>query len=93
MGNTGDIEVLKRRALFLSNRSLLELEVVLMEALRKEMPERVTCEDCEWLGELVRILEMDDYALLDTIMGTAELGGDYDPDIINLLQSYLPGRL
>jgi succinate dehydrogenase flavin-adding protein (antitoxin of CptAB toxin-antitoxin module) len=93
MAEAGDLEFYKRRAVFLSHRSLLELELVLMEALRKELPARVTSDDGEWLKELVQVLELDDYALLDAIMGTTELDKEYDPKIIDLLQSYLPGRI
>ena len=92
MGESGDLEYYKRRAVFLSHRSLLELELVLMEALRKELPARVTSDDEDWLKELVQVLELDDYALLDAIMGTTDLDADFDPRIIDLLQSYLPGR-
>jgi len=92
MAETGDLEYYKRRAVFLSHRSLLELELVLMEALRKELPARVTNDDEDWLRELVQVLEMDDYALLDTILGKSELEECYNSKIISLLQSYLPGR-
>ena len=92
MSSEEDLEFLKRRAQFLSQRSLLELELVLMEALRKELPGRIEVEDEKWLRELVKILELDDYLLLDAVLGNYELGVDFDPEIIETLQSYLPGR-
>jgi succinate dehydrogenase flavin-adding protein (antitoxin of CptAB toxin-antitoxin module) len=93
MSDPEELELLSRRAVTLSHRSLLELEIVIMEALRKELPRRVEERDMDWVKELVRVLELDDFLLLDAIMGTSPLGADYDEEVMTILQSYLPGRI
>ena len=87
-----DYEALKHRAHFLSRRSLLELEIVINDVLDHELPRREEEGDFEWIRELVRILEMDDYALLDAILGVSNLGPEFDDEVLKTLQAYLPGK-
>jgi succinate dehydrogenase flavin-adding protein (antitoxin of CptAB toxin-antitoxin module) len=91
MATSGDLEYLQRRAKWLGKRSLLELEVILMETMELELPVRIQEEDYQWLSDLVEILELDDYILMDAILGNSELPIEYETDVLDVLQSHLPG--
>ncbi|UCH89772.1 MAG: succinate dehydrogenase assembly factor 2 [Thermoplasmata archaeon] len=92
MVTSNELEYLRRRAAWLGRRSLLELEVVLNDALENELPERVAQGDIDWLRDLNKILELDDYDLLDALTGKAKLGNDFNPNVLAVLQSYMPGK-
>jgi succinate dehydrogenase flavin-adding protein (antitoxin of CptAB toxin-antitoxin module) len=88
-----ELDYLSRRAQWLCRRSLLELELVIDEFLRNELPDKVKANDVRWLGNLIKILELDDFVLLEAISDKKVLAEDYDTEIISLLQSYVPGKL
>ena len=92
MFEVDELEVLHRRAKFLGRRSLLELELVINEVINHDLPRKVSAGDKEWLRELIKILELDDYILLDAVLGRINLSPEFDTEVLEVLRSSIPGR-